>query len=160
MVQLYETMMTRHTTMVVGPTGGGKSVVINTLCQSQTRFVIMLSLCIHTHKLLVSKRFKSSILLWFSKYVAVVRLNLKWAIVHFFACIWTCTVLFPSPIYLYGLWHCRLGLMTRLYSLNPKAMSVIELYGILDPATRDWTDGILSNIFRDINKPTDKKEKR
>lgn len=55
---------------------------------------------------------------------------------------------------------CRLGLMTKLYALNPKAMSVIELYGILDPATRDWTDGILSNIFRDINKPTDKKERR
>lgn len=36
-VQMYETMMTRHTTMVVGPTGGGKSVVINTLCQAQTR---------------------------------------------------------------------------------------------------------------------------
>lgn len=34
---MYETMMTRHTTMVVGPTGGGKSVVINTLCQAQTR---------------------------------------------------------------------------------------------------------------------------
>ncbi|KAG5844641.1 hypothetical protein ANANG_G00164650 [Anguilla anguilla] len=89
-VQMYETMMTRHTTMVVGPTGGGKSVVINTLCQSQT----------------------------------------------------------------------RLGLVTKLYCLNPKAMSVIELYGILDPVTRDWTDGILSNIFRDINKPTDKKERR
>ncbi|TRY94050.1 hypothetical protein DNTS_011956 [Danionella cerebrum] len=89
-VQMYETMMTRHTTMVVGPTGGGKSVVINTLCQSQT----------------------------------------------------------------------RLGLVTKMYSLNPKAMSVIELYGILDPITRDWTDGILSNIFRDINKPTDKKERR
>uniref|UniRef100_A0A8C2JKF3 Dynein heavy chain 10, axonemal-like n=1 Tax=Cyprinus carpio TaxID=7962 RepID=A0A8C2JKF3_CYPCA len=90
LVQMYETMMTRHTTMVVGPTGGGKSVVINTLCQSQT----------------------------------------------------------------------RLGLLTKMYSLNPKAMSVIELYGILDPVTRDWTDGILSNIFRDINKPTDKKERR
>ncbi|KAI7812536.1 putative dynein heavy chain 10 [Triplophysa rosa] len=89
-VQMYETMMTRHTTMVVGPTGGGKSVVINTLCQSQT----------------------------------------------------------------------RLGLLTKLYTLNPKAMSVIELYGILDTVTRDWTDGILSNIFRDINKPTDKKERR
>lgn len=25
--------------------------------------------------------------------------------------------------------------------LNPKAMSVIELYGILDPDARDWTDG-------------------
>ncbi|XP_071394424.1 dynein axonemal heavy chain 10, partial [Centroberyx affinis] len=89
-VQMYETMMTRHTTMVVGPTGGGKSVVISTLCQAQT----------------------------------------------------------------------RLGLLTKMYPLNPKAMSVIELYGILDPVTRDWTDGILSNIFRDINKPTDKKERR
>uniref|UniRef100_A0A670KBP0 Dynein axonemal heavy chain 10 n=1 Tax=Podarcis muralis TaxID=64176 RepID=A0A670KBP0_PODMU len=89
-VQMYETMLTRHTTMVVGPTGGGKSVVINTLCQAQT----------------------------------------------------------------------KLSLVTKLYTLNPKAMSVIELYGILDPTTRDWTDGVLSNIFREINKPTDKKERR
>uniref|UniRef100_A0A803XMX1 Dynein axonemal heavy chain 10 n=1 Tax=Meleagris gallopavo TaxID=9103 RepID=A0A803XMX1_MELGA len=89
-VQMYETMLTRHTTMVVGPTGGGKSVVINALCQAQN----------------------------------------------------------------------KLGLLTKLYILNPKAMSVIELYGILDPTTRDWTDGVLSNIFRDINRPTDKKERR
>uniref|UniRef100_A0A3Q3DBI2 Dynein axonemal heavy chain 10 n=1 Tax=Hippocampus comes TaxID=109280 RepID=A0A3Q3DBI2_HIPCM len=87
-VQMYETMMVRHTTMLVGPTGGGKSVVISTLCQAQT-----------------------------------------------------------------------LGLHTKLYPLNPKAVSVIELYGILDPDTRDWTDGVLSNIFRDINKPTDKQER-
>jgi len=38
-VQLYETMMTRHTVMVVGPTGGGKSVIINTLAQAQTKSV-------------------------------------------------------------------------------------------------------------------------
>ena len=38
-VQMYETMMTRHTTMIVGPTGGGKSVVISTLCQAQTKSV-------------------------------------------------------------------------------------------------------------------------
>lgn len=37
-VQMYETMLTRHTTMVVGPTGGGKSVVINTLAQAQTKY--------------------------------------------------------------------------------------------------------------------------
>ncbi|XP_036777654.2 dynein axonemal heavy chain 10 [Manis pentadactyla] len=89
-VQMFETMLTRHTTMVVGPTGGGKSVVINALCQAQT----------------------------------------------------------------------KLGVMTKLYILNPKAVSVIELYGILDPTTRDWSDGVLSNIFREINKPTDKKEQK
>lgn len=34
-----------------------------------------------------------------------------------------------------------------------QAISVAELYGVLDPDTRDWTDGLLSNIFREINKP-------
>lgn len=34
-VQMYETMMTRHSTMIVGPTGGGKSVVIKTLIKAQ-----------------------------------------------------------------------------------------------------------------------------
>jgi dynein heavy chain len=89
-VQLYETMMTRHTTMVVGPTGGSKSVVIDTLAKAQT----------------------------------------------------------------------KLGLFTKLYVMNPKAVSVAELYGVLDPTTRDWTDGLLSNIFREVNKPTDKKERK
>ncbi|RKP21444.1 hypothetical protein ROZALSC1DRAFT_11414, partial [Rozella allomycis CSF55] len=89
-IQLYETMMTRHTTMVVGPTQGGKSVVIETLAKAQS----------------------------------------------------------------------KLGLATKLYTLNAKAVSVHELYGILDPNTRDWTDGLLSNIFRECNKPTDKKERK
>jgi dynein heavy chain len=89
-VQLYETMLTRHTSMVVGPTGGGKSVVIDTLAKAQT----------------------------------------------------------------------KLGIPTKLYLLNPKAVTVAELYGVLDPITRDWTDGLLSNIFREVNKPTDKKERK
>lgn len=33
--QLYETMMTRHSTMIIGPTGGGKTVVLNTLVAAQ-----------------------------------------------------------------------------------------------------------------------------
>ena len=89
-VQLYETMMTRHTTMVVGPSGGGKSVVINSLAQAQT----------------------------------------------------------------------KMGIPTKLYLLNAKAISISELYGVLDPLTRDWTDGLLSNIFRELNRPTDKKERK
>jgi dynein heavy chain len=32
-------------------------------------------------------------------------------------------------------------------------VQVSELYGELDPVTRDWTDGLLSCIFRDMNKP-------
>ena len=89
-IQLYETMLTRHTTMVVGPTMAGKTVVIETLARAQT----------------------------------------------------------------------KLGLNTRLYVLNPKSQTVSELYGVLDPITRDWTDGLYSNIFRDINKPSEKSEKR
>ncbi|XP_076621651.1 dynein heavy chain at 89D [Colletes latitarsis] len=91
-VQLYEVMMTRHSTMIVGPTGGGKTVVIETLCGAQT----------------------------------------------------------------------RLGKPTKLFTLNPKACTVNELYGVLDPTTRDWTDGLLSNIFREVNRPleTDSSELR
>nr|NVI73016.1 dynein heavy chain at 89D [Cucujiformia] len=89
-VQFYETMMTRHSTMLVGPTGGGKSVVIHALADAQT----------------------------------------------------------------------LMGLPTKIHTLNPKACSVIELYGILDPFTRDWVDGLLSNIFREINRPTEKQERR
>jgi dynein heavy chain len=37
---------------------------------------------------------------------------------------------------------------------------VAELYSVLDPVTRDWTDGLLSHIFRVINKPTDEEERR
>jgi dynein heavy chain len=54
----------------------------------------------------------------------------------------------------------KLGLPTKLYCLNPKAVTVNELYGTLDPITRDWTDGLLSNIFREVNRPSDKKERK
>ena len=91
-MQLYETMQTRHTTMVVGETGGGKSVIIHTLARAQT----------------------------------------------------------------------AMGSNTKLSILNGKSIPVSELYGVLDPDTRDWTDGLLSNTFRELNRPlvTDKDEKR
>eukprot|EP00756_Hemistasia_phaeocysticola_P016846 Hpha_TRINITY_DN15501_c4_g2::TRINITY_DN15501_c4_g2_i2::g.105578::m.105578/K10408/DNAH; dynein heavy chain, axonemal len=33
--------------------------------------------------------------------------------------------------------------------MNPKAVTSDELYGYIHPATREWKDGLLSNIFRD-----------
>lgn len=89
-VQLHETMVTRHTTMVVGGTCGGKSVVIDVLAKAQN----------------------------------------------------------------------RLGTLTRIYTMNPKACTVPELYGVLDPTTRDWKWGLFSKIFKNINQATDKKEAR
>ncbi|KAF8069431.1 DHC1 [Scenedesmus sp. PABB004] len=77
-VQLHEVLMTRHTVMLVGQTGGGKSAILGALARAQT----------------------------------------------------------------------ALGRRTALHVLNPKALPVSELYGVLDKDTRDWTDGLLSNIFR------------
>lgn len=82
MIQLFETMQTRHTTMVVGPTGSGKSVILNVLGQSLKE---------------------------------------------------------------------ETGIPTRLDVINPKMVTLNELYGVLDPDSRDWTDGLLSKTFKDAN---------
>ena len=89
-IQLYETQKARHTCMLVGPTGGGKSVILNTLSKAREQ---------------------------------------------------------------------AQGVIVKKYILNPKAQSIDELYGIMDPATRDWTDGILSKIFREVNQPLPPKRK-
>ena len=88
-IQLYETMLTRHTTMVVGPTGAGKSVIINTLAE--------------------------------------------------------------------GL-HAETGIPTKIKTINSKSITIPELYGVLDQESRDWTDGLLSKIFRDLNEDLDPKK--
>lgn len=83
-IQMHETMMVRHTTMIVGPTGGGKTLVLDTL-----------------------------------KNAALVSNNVA----------------------------------VKMFVLNPKAQPLNELYGVMDPVTRDWTDGVLSKLFREVNEP-------
>lgn len=39
----------------------------------------------------------------------------------------------------------------RTYVLNPKAISMDELYGGYDQNTREWTDGILSSLMRSVS---------
>eukprot|EP01065_Artemidia_motanka_P041378 TRINITY_DN5358_c0_g3_i1.p1 TRINITY_DN5358_c0_g3~~TRINITY_DN5358_c0_g3_i1.p1 ORF type:complete len:4876 (+),score=1837.91 TRINITY_DN5358_c0_g3_i1:119-14629(+) len=85
-VQLFETMQTRHTSMIVGPTSGGKTTVLQYLRLSQN----------------------------------------------------------------------ALKLETKIFTLNAKAQHISRLYGVLDPVSRTWTDGIFSNIFRQINKDSEK----
>lgn len=36
----------------------------------------------------------------------------------------------------------------QVYPLNPKAMSLGELYGENDFSTDEWTDGVLSSLMR------------
>lgn len=84
-------MGTRHTTMVVGPTGSGKSVIINTLAAALKEDT---------------------------------------------------------------------GIPTKLDTINPKMVTLNELYGVLDPDSRDWTDGLLSKIFKEANTETAGKSER
>ena len=83
-IQMYETQLVRHTTMIVGPTGGGKTLVLDTLKNA--------------------------------------RLAAE-------------------------------NVVVKISVLNPKAQPLDELYGSMDPVTRDWTDGILSKLFRELNEP-------
>jgi len=83
-VQMFETQIVRHTTMIVGPTGGGKSLVLRTLANAR----------LHAD-----------------------------------------------------------GTSVKSWIVNPKAQTLNELYGVMDPVTRDWTDGVLSRIFRELNQP-------
>lgn len=83
-IQMYETQLVRHTTMIVGPTGGGKTLILETLKNARM----------------------------------------------------------PAD-----------GAMVKMFVLNAKKQPLNELYGVMDPVTRDWTDGILSKLFRDLNGP-------
>jgi len=43
--------------------------------------------------------------------------------------------------------------------LNPKAVKTEELYGYISLATREWRDGLLSNIMRNLSGIPDEKPK-
>ena len=80
--------MVRHTTMIVGPTGGGKSLILETLKNARL----------------------------------------------------------PAE-----------GVNVKYFVLNAKKQTLGELYGVMDPVTRDWTDGILSKLFRELHAPLPRK---
>ncbi|CAH8459226.1 unnamed protein product [Dicrocoelium dendriticum] len=89
-VQLHETLQYRHSVMVVGPTCGGKTAVLD----------------VYTKALKV------------------------------------------------------MGINTKTYTINPKDRSVSELYGFLEPSSREWIDGLLSYLFRLMNQVSEANERR
>ncbi len=83
-LQLHETQSSRHSTMLIGPSCGGKSFILQTLASAHFEF------------------------------------DRK---------------------------------IVKLFHVNPKAQCVKELHGSLDILTRDWTDGIFSQLLRMLNQP-------
>jgi dynein heavy chain, axonemal len=51
------------------------------------------------------------------------------------------------------------GLKTTIVDLNPKVVSTNELYGVCDPKTRDWKDGLMSNRMRSLSEEPDNNPK-
>lgn len=51
------------------------------------------------------------------------------------------------------------GEKTKRDIINPKSLTLNELYGVLNPDTRDWTDGLLSKIFKEMNTPPTEDQK-
>jgi dynein heavy chain len=51
---------------------------------------------------------------------------------------------------------------TTIYAMNPKSITVKELYGEMNLETREWKDGLLSKTFRIANEkpPQGKEENR
>ena len=51
------------------------------------------------------------------------------------------------------------SLPTKIVDLNPKSVKTEELYGYISLATREWRDGLLSNIMRSLSGTPDEKPK-
>ena len=52
-----------------------------------------------------------------------------------------------------------MGEKTKVVDINPKSVKTEELYGFISMATREWKDGLLSKVMRDLGEIPDTKPK-
>jgi dynein heavy chain len=50
--------------------------------------------------------------------------------------------------------HTRFFFAATIHRLNPKSITMSEMYGDINRVTREWQDGVLSNIVRDLVRRT------
>lgn len=49
---------------------------------------------------------------------------------------------------------------TATFKLNPKSITSTQLYGLFDPDTKSWTDGVLPLIMRECANDGDNRERK
>lgn len=61
-----------------------------------------------------------------------------------------CSFIFILFVFFYTFFVCHRfeGVEGVAHVIDPKAMSKETLYGVLDPNTREWTDGLFTHILR------------
>ena len=116
--QLFETQRVRHGMMALGPSGAGKSVCIQVLMKA-------MSAC--------GQPTKEVLLLLFLNYSCK---KIKKA-PHL--------CLNPYTLFCFCFYNLMHYFQMRM---NPKSITSPQMFGRLDVATNDWTDGIFSTLWR------------
>jgi dynein heavy chain len=116
--QLYGTLLVRHGVMLVGLTGGGKTTAQHVLAQA---------LNVVLNEGSVGPTGTSNL-----RPVSVSSVSTSSS---------RCEKTLPVKLQ-------KMKTSVRVVTLNPKCVTLSELYGHLDPNTLEWTDGLLSFIMR------------
>lgn len=121
-IQLYETTVVRHGLMLVGPTCSGKTKCSGVLSKALTGIRGQPSVSGGTYETVhVSCIFD---------YIYEYEIAIKYG-------------KFTNSIVLFAL-----NLKRKVETLNPKSITMGQLYGEFDAMTHEWTDGILSTLIR------------